>query len=190
MPFLLRLGAVCGALSGLFIAVPGAIEAFIGETAATSLVLGVSPVLAPPLLTALYLGQSQRAGRLGVVGYTINTIGLGLFGGAAFTLNMVLFFLDDVVLAPSTRIAFLASALVFIVGVVVFGISMLRAGVYPTVPIWAYMLGMPVFALAARLPDTVLTSALHVAVGGTLVWLAGSLQRVGNVAPLELAVSR
>jgi hypothetical protein len=52
-----RFGAVCGILSGLFIGLPGAIEAFTGETAATSFVLGLS----------------------GRVAYAVNLVGLGLF---------------------------------------------------------------------------------------------------------------
>lgn len=178
MAFLLRLGAVCGALSGLFIALPGAVEAFTGETAATSFVLGVSPALAIPLLTALHLGQMRAAGRLGAVGYAVNVIGLGLFGGAAFTLNMALFYLDDAVvdeLAAQTRIALLGSALVFIAGTIMFAVAMVRAGVYPRIPSWTYGIALPVFAFAARLPDTPLTSGLHVVVGATLVWLSAAL---------------
>lgn len=176
MTFLIRFGAVCGALCGLFIAVPGAIEAFTGETAATSVVLGVSPALAMPLLTALYLGQVGESGRLGTIGYAVNQLGLGLFGGAAFTLNLAVFFLDQVNLAGATRAALLASATVFATGVVLFAIAMLKAGVYPRVPVLAYGLGFPVFAVAARLPDTPLTSALHVAVGASLIWLAAALK--------------
>ncbi|GAB3399059.1 hypothetical protein [Flindersiella endophytica] len=185
MTFLMRFGAVCGALCGLFIAVPGAIEAFTGETAATSVVLGVSPALAMPLLTALQLGQLRGSGRLGAVGYAVNQIGLGLFGGTAFTLNLAVFFLDEVSLAGATRAALLASAAVFAAGVVLFAIAMLRAGVYPRVPVLAYGIGFPVFAVAARLPDTPLTSALHVLVGASLIWLAAALRKRAGEQRLE-----
>lgn len=69
----------------------------------------------------------------------------------------------------------LAGALLFAVGCVWFAIGMLRAGVHPKAPVWAYLVALPVFTLAARLPDTPLTSALHVVVGGALVWLAVSV---------------
>lgn len=180
MTFLLRFSAVCGALSGLFIAVPGAIEGFTGETAATSVVIGISPAFAIALLTGLYLGQIRAAGRLGRVGYAVNLIGIGLFGGAAYALNLVLFYLDDGVvanLAAPTRIAFLSSAGLFIIGVLLFGASMIRARVYPRVPVWMYILALPPFALAARLPDTILTSVLHVVVGAALVWLSAAVWR-------------
>lgn len=174
MDFLLRFGAVCGALSGLLIAVPGALEAFTGETLATSLVLGVSPAMAAPLLTALHLKQRHAAGGLAVSGYAANIVGLGLFGAAAFALNVVLFPLGVTPAAP-TRVVLLASAAVFAVGCVWFGVGMVRARVHPRVPVWIYLIALPVFTLAARLPDTPLTSGLHVLVGGALVWLAVSV---------------
>jgi hypothetical protein len=169
-----RFGAICGILCGLFIALPGGVEAFTGETSATSFVLGLSPALAPPLLVALHLRQAGRAGRLGGLGYAVNLVGLGLFGGAAFTLNLAFFYLDE---EPHglTRVALLGSALVFVVGTVLFGISMLRAKVLPTVPALGYTIGLPLFALLAPLPDSVLTSVLHVLVGIVLIWLGRAL---------------
>jgi hypothetical protein len=175
MTFLLRFGAICGVLAGLCIAVPGAIEAFTGETAATSFALGLSPALAMPLVTALYLGQSRAAGRLSTVGYAVNLIGLGLFGGAAYSLNLALFYLDEAFvedLAAPTRIALLGSALVFVVGSLLFGIAMVRARVYPQPAAWTYTVALPLFALAAPLPDSPLTSALHVIAGASIGWLA------------------
>jgi hypothetical protein len=166
-----RVGAWSGVVAGLGIAVPGGVEAFVGETAATSLVLAVTPALAVPLLVALHRGQVVEGGRFGVVAYLVNLIGLGLFGGAAFSLNAVLFFVDVKPAGVSVGVL-LFSAVVFGVGSVVFGVAMLRGGVYPVVPVWGYTVLLPVFAVAARLPDGVWTSLLHVAVGGSLVWLA------------------
>ena len=173
MTFLLRFGAFCGALSGLFIALPGAVEAFTGETTATSLVIGISPALAAPLLTALYLKQPRTA--LGTAGYAANFVGLGLFGAAAYAVNIVLFHLDQPKLAAPTTAVLTASALVFAVGTVLFAISMLKARVHPPIPVWTYAIALPVFTFAARLPDSPLTSALHVLVGGALIWLARSV---------------
>jgi hypothetical protein len=136
-----------------------------------------------PLITALHLGQHHktgRLGRLGQVGYAVNVIGLGLFGGAAFTLNLAVFFLPAGVattLAAPTRVALLGSAAVFVIGVILFAIAMVRAGVYPKVPAVAYGVAFPLFAGAAPLPDTPLTSALHVLVGATLIWLSAGVVR-------------
>lgn len=180
MVFLLRFGAVSGVLAGLFIAVPGMIEAFTGETLATSLILGVSPALAIPLLPALRLGLPAAGDRaFADTAFAVNLLGLGLFGGAAYALNVVVYPLgDDTDLATASRVALLASAAVFIIGVVLFGIALLRAGVYPRTPVWLYLLGFPPFAIAARLPDTPVTSMLHVLVGGAVAWLALSCWRL------------
>jgi hypothetical protein len=174
--WLVRFGAVCGALCGLLIGVPGAIEAFTGETTATSFALGLGPGLAMPLLTAVYLRQSSEVGRFGAVAYAVNLIGLGLFGGVAFALNMVVFYLDESVvatlLAGPTKVAFLGSAVVFVVGTALFGISLVRGGVFPRLAGWGYGVSLTALALLAPLPDTPLVSAVHALAGATLVWLS------------------
>ncbi|MCE7006251.1 hypothetical protein LWC34_25925 [Kibdelosporangium philippinense] len=163
-----------GVLAGLCIVLTGMVEAVTGETAATSVVIGLSPAFALPLLVALHLRQQATTGE---VAYTVNLIGLGLFGGVTFTLNMVFFYIDKPVLPSQTTVAFLGSALVFAIGSVLFGIAMLRAGVHPKAPAIAYMVAFPLLAVAARLPDTPLTSAVHVIAGGSLVWLALAMIR-------------
>lgn len=174
---LTRLGAWCGVAAGLFIALPAAVEAVTGETAATSFVIGLSPALAIPLLAVLHL--AQRPSTFGAVAYTLNAVGLGLFGGAAFTLNMALFYLDDAVveelLRGPTMVALLGSAAVFALGTILFGVAMLRAGTHPRVPTVAYLVAFPVLAVAARLPDGPLTSAVHLVAGASLVWLAAAV---------------
>lgn len=177
MNLIFRFGAVFGAISGLLIGVPGGIEAFTGETLATSILIGLAPALAAPLLTALYLSQASHSDRPGGIAYAINAVGLGLFGAAAFALNIVVFPLDpDLVLAPPTRVAILAGAAVYIVGTVWFGIAMLRARVHPRLPVVLYMIAMPLFPVAAQLPDSPLTAGLHVIAGTALVWLAMSVR--------------
>lgn len=183
---LTRLGAWCGVLAGLCVALPGAVEAVTGETAATSFVIGLSPALAVPLLVVLHLRQRTATGPFGDVAYTLNALGLGLFGGAAFTLNLALFYLDDAtvrdLLEGPTRVALLGSALVFALGTILFGVAMLRARVFPRVPALAYTVAFPVLAVAARLPDTPLTSAVHVVAGGSLVWLAVAVSATRGAA--------
>jgi len=182
---LTRLGAWCGVLAGLAIAVPGLIEAFTGESAPTSFVLGLSPAFAVPLLTVLHLRQATAAGAFGAVAYTVNAVGLGLFGGAAFTLNLALFFLDGKPLPGPAMVALPASALVFAAGAVLFGVAMLRAGIHPRVPAVGYVVALPVLAIAARLPDTPITGVVHVVAGGSLVWLSVSCLGAGRTTGKE-----
>jgi hypothetical protein len=125
----------------------------------------------------------------GAVSLTVNLVGLGLFGGAAFSLNLVLFGAEqsvvDSLLAGSTRIALLGSALVFAVGAILFGVAMVRTRVHPRAAAVAYAVSLPALALAAPLPDSPLISAVHVVAGVSVGWLAVSAGR--RVAALSVA---
>lgn len=193
MTSLLRFGAISGVFAGLLTALPAAIEAATGETVATSFALGIAPALGLPLVVALHLGQSHAGGRLASAGYATNLIGLGLFGGAGFTLNLVLVHVDAAVvegLPGLVTLVLLGSALVSSVGVVLFGISMVRARVYPRIPSLGYAVVFPMIALLAPLPDTLAISAIHVLVGAVLVWLSTALFTVARVeAPSRMAVA-
>lgn len=174
-----RAGALCGVLSGLLLALPALIEAFTGETSATSVPLALSPAFALPLLTALHRRQSPATGRFGDVAHTVNLIGLGLFGGAAFAANLVLFYFDDDVLDETltgpTIPVLIGSATVFAVGCALFGAALLRARVFPRVPSWGYAVVLPLFAFLTSLPESLLTSSLHILVGVILIWLSAAL---------------
>jgi hypothetical protein len=185
--WLLRFGAACGVVLGLSTAVPGIVEAFTGETAATSFVIGVGVAFGAPALTALYLRQHVESGRFGAIAYAVNVIGLGLFAGVAFALNLVLFYVDeavaDDVLAGPTRFAVLGGAVVFVAGTILFSVSMLRARVLPAVPAAGYGAAFTLLALLAPLPDSPLTSAVHVVAGGSLIWLSAAAAAPAPVAP-------
>jgi hypothetical protein len=176
-----RVGALCGVLSGVLLAVPALVEVFTGETAATGVPLALSPAFALPLLTALHRRQRAVTGRFGEVAHAVNLVGLGLFGGAAFAANLVLFHFDDDVLDETltgpTIPVFLGSAVVFAVGCALFGAALLRARVFPRVPSWGYAVVLPAFAFLTSLPDSLFTSALHVLVGAVLIRLSVALSR-------------
>lgn len=186
-PFwLLRFGAGCGVVLGLSIGVPGAIEAFTGETTATSLVIGLGAAFGPPALTALYLHQGG-GGRFAPVAYAVNVIGVGLFTGVAFALNLVLFFLtestvDDVLAGPTGAVVRLAG-IVFVVGTVLFGVAMIRGRLFPRVPAWGYTVTLPLLALLAPLPDTPLTSVVHVLGAASLIWLSATVWNAPVTSP-------
>ncbi|MGV9456681.1 hypothetical protein [Streptomyces sp. NPDC003635] len=178
----LRQGALCGALSGVLIALSALVEAFTGETSATSCVLAVSPAFALPLLGALHLAQGAATGRFADTAHTVNVIGLGLFGGAAFASNLVLFYFDDEVIEETltgpTVPVLIGSAAVFAAGCAAFGAALVRARVFPRIPSWGYAVVLPVFAFLTALPDSPLTIALHVVVGAVLVWLSVALRQL------------
>jgi len=193
MDFLLRFGAVSGGLCGVLIGVPGGIEAVTGETAPTSFLLGLASAFGLPLLTALYASLGQPAGRFGPVAYMVNLIGLGLFGGAAFTKDEVLYFLEPsavtALLNGPTAVALLLSALVFVTGSVLFGLLLVRSRRYPMLPAWGYATVLPLFALLSPLPQSPLKSGLHVLVGVVLVWLSAALlRRMTSTSPAAVSV--
>lgn len=181
---LLRFGAACGVVLGLTLGAPAAVEAFTGETTATSLTIGLGAAFGPPALTAMYLRLGDR-GRFGVVAYGLNAIGLGLYTGVAFALNLVLFFLNestvDDLLAGPTGVVIRIAGVVFVFGTVLFGAAMLRARAFPAVPVWGYTVTLPLLALLAPLPDTVFTSAVHVAAATSVIWLSVPVWRAAAV---------
>ncbi|WP_107058651.1 hypothetical protein [Streptomyces rimosus] len=183
-----RIGALAGALAGLLVALPALVETFTGETAATSFFLALSPAFSLPLLTALHRRQSAVTGHFGETAYVVNLIGLGLFGGAAFTSNLVLFYFDDTVvdktLTGPTVPTLIGSAAVFAAGCALFGAATLRARVFPRLASWAYATVLPPFAFLTALPESAFTRALHIVVGAILACLARALWRsTGTVVP-------
>ncbi|MEU2281905.1 hypothetical protein ABZ614_08200 [Streptomyces sp. NPDC013178] len=180
----LRADALCGALSGLLIALAGLVEAFTGETSATSVAFALAPAFALPLLTGLHLRQRPAGDRFGDLARTVNVIGLGLFGGAAFASNLVLFYFDDHVveetLTGPTIPVLIGSAALFALGCALFGAAMIRARVFPRIPSWGYAVVLPLFAFLTGLPDGLLTSGLHVLVGVILLWLSAALWRTAR----------
>jgi hypothetical protein len=196
-PSTFRAGALCGLLSGLLLALPALVEAFTGETSATSVLFALSPAFALPLITALHRRQGPAGGRLGEVGHTVNLVGLGLFGGAAFASNLVLFYFDDDVIEETltgpTIPVLIGSAAVFAVGCALFGAAMVRARVLPRVPSWGYAVVLPLFAFVPALPESLLTNAMHLMVGVILLWLSAALWRTApdvehTAAPTRVAV--
>jgi hypothetical protein len=166
-------------VSGLFIAIPGVIEGFAGKMPATSFFLALSPGIAAPLLVALYQRQNYLARGSGQADFLANLAGLVFFGGAAFAQDMVLVHLSKPVVnhvKHSPAIAgLLGAGAVFALGSVLFGISMLRAGVHPRLPAWSYTVVLPLFAASAPLPESPLKSVLHTLAGATLIWLGASV---------------
>ncbi|MET9227226.1 hypothetical protein [Lentzea sp. NPDC003310] len=173
--FLPGFGAVCGVVLALSIGVPGAVEAFTGETAVTSAVIGLGTAFGAPAVLAFHGHQAHASGRFGAFAFASNLLGLGVFTGVAFALNLVVFFLEPGVLAPVTQVVLKAGSLVFVVGSVLFGVSMVRARVFPAVPAWGYGISFVLLAVFAVLPDTPVSALVHVACAAVLVWLSAAV---------------
>jgi hypothetical protein len=175
--WLLRFGAVAGVIFGLSLGVPGIIEAFTGETTVTSFIVAVGvAAFGLPALFAFYLHQADVAGRFGAVAFAVNAIGLGLFAAGSFAFNLVLFFVDDAVsdavLDGPTMWALLAGGLTFVVGNVLFGVSMVRSGVMPRPAAVGYGVALVMIAVLGSLDDSLISSLAHVVAAFSLTALS------------------
>src|SRR3989304_5305192 len=91
---LFRLSSVAGLLSSLAIIT----DNLLPEGNAYNWVGVLSPVFGLLALTGLYLWQREASGKLGVLGYTVNLLGMGLFVGLAFANAFMLPYLSGTVL--------------------------------------------------------------------------------------------
>ncbi|MFJ8623681.1 hypothetical protein ACIRD3_12665 [Kitasatospora sp. NPDC093550] len=118
------------------------------------------------LITGLYLADRQRSGTLGVVGYTLNFLGMAGLLGVEYILNLVFPELAEAQIASLlgglTGAMFKASSIVFLLGAVILGASMWRAGQAPRLAVAAYVLGATPVALRGVLPAATFPPGLMV----------------------------
>jgi hypothetical protein len=181
-PDLPRFSAASGLLAGLFLAVPGFISIFTGKTAGAAFLIALAPALGIPLLVAVFHQRNADVpGAFGPVAYGLNLIGLGLFSGAAFTIDTALFYVatpvKDHLKHEPTIVALLGSAAIFAVGAVLFGVFLLRTKAYPRLLCWAYIVFPGLLAALSPLPESPLKNAIHALAGLTIAWLAVTLWR-------------
>lgn len=154
---LFRLSSVAGLLSSLAIIT----DNLLPEGNAYNWVGVLSPVFGLLALTGLYLWQRESSGKLGVLGYTVNLLGMGLFVGLAFANAFMLPYLSGTVLkelfAGPTRWAFVAGGSIFLVGVILFGLATIKARTYPRLAAVLYMVGFIPISLQPLFPTIVIT---------------------------------
>ncbi len=125
-------------------------------------------------LTGLYVYQSKASGSLGLIGYLVNWFGLAFVSGVDYARLYILPYLSQneiqALLAGPTKLVFLSCALFFLAGVILFSVALLRARVFPRLPILLYMLGFTLYSLSFVLPVLVVRIA---EVGGAIgvIWL-------------------
>jgi hypothetical protein len=176
---LYRLAGVSGGITALLMVVNTLRRA--GVIPGNLLTHGVAPLaecFGLLALTGLYLVQRKETGVLGVVGYALNTIGLVGTFGLDLTSNWVLPYLSPeqgtALLAGATGKLLLAASVVFLLGVVLFGIATWRAGRLPAVAMALYVAGLLPVALRTVVPSPVVNVGLLITTVGT-VWLATAL---------------
>ena len=130
------------------------------------------------VLTALYVRQRQASGVLGFIGYIVNTFGLGLVIGVVFAQVFVLSALDAALVgelfAGTTGSAALVSLVIFTLGVVLFGIALIRAKVFPKWAAVLYIVGFLPVAVSPFIPGIIVSIGEVVASIG-IIWLSYAL---------------
>ncbi len=153
----------------------------IPENALTHAIAPPASALTLFTLTGLYLYQRERAGALGLVGYVINLCGLAGLFAIEFATHAIFPYLSsgtrDELLDGPTRGYFLAVAMVFLAGVITFGIASLRSRMLPVAGVILYLLGFVPAALRGIVPEPVYLGGLTVG-GLGVIWLSTVLIRV------------
>jgi len=178
---LYRLAGHAGLLGGVLTLIAAARRAgLLPETALTHALAPPASALLLLTLTALYLRERDRAGRLGLAGFVLNHLGLSGLFAVEFLTHAVLQFQDaatrEQVLTGPGRPYFVVVAFTFLAGVVLFGVASWRAGVLPRGALVLYVAGLSAAALRATVPEAVYLSGLVIGTAGVL-WLSLVLVR-------------
>lgn len=178
---LYRLAGWAGLAGGVLLLVAVARRAgLIPENTLTHAIAPPASALALFTLTALYLYQRDRAGRLGLVGFAVNLVGLaGLFAVEFATHAIVTYLAEptrEELLAGPTRAYFLVVAMLFGAGVIMFATASLRARVLPVPAVVLYLVGFVPASLRGVVPEAVYLGGLTAGAVAVL-WLAATLVR-------------
>lgn len=181
---LYRLGAAVGFLSGVCIII-GRLLARLPDPQAGEIVDWISPLLALFFSIALYLGQRRESGVFGGVAFILLFTGLVMlvsldFYGAFIRIQLPEAAIAQVEEGPSAPV-FVASLFTFLIGEILFGISVIRAGVYSKIAAILFMAGLVTVALhpTGIFPEPVVDIGAT-AVGLGLIWWSIELNRLAG----------
>jgi hypothetical protein len=179
---LYRLGAVAGILSGACM-ILGRILARLPNTQPGEIVDWFSPTFALFFAVFLYLGQRRQAGLFGGVAFLILFAGLVVvvcldFYGAFMRIYLPAEMISLIEEGPSAPV-FVGGLLTFVIGELLFGISVIRAGVYSKIAAGLFMAGLIPVALhpTGIFPESVIDLAAAAA-GIGLIWWGIELYRL------------
>ncbi|GAA0474018.1 hypothetical protein Ade02nite_74470 [Paractinoplanes deccanensis] len=178
---LYRLAGIAGLIGGGLTVLAALRRAgLVPENAATHALAPPASALLLLTLTAFYLAQRRAAGRVGLVGFVLNHLGLSGLFAIEFLTHAVLQYQDaagrEAILTGPGRPYFLVVALTFLAGVLVFGFASWRAGVLPRGALALYVAGLGAAALRTSVPEAVYLGGLLVGSAGVL-WLSATLVR-------------
>lgn len=182
---LFRLGALAGLLSGICIIVGRLLVSLPNEQPA-EIIDFLSPFFALFFLMALYLGQRRESGVLGGVAFIALFVGLALlvsldFFGAFIRLQLPESLREQIMEGPSAPV-FIGALLTFLIGEILFGISVIRAGVYSRIAAVLFMAGLISVALhpSGIFPERVVDIGAGAAGLGLIWWGVGLYRLAGT----------
>ncbi len=174
---LFRLSGLAGILCGLVIVTQRLIIDTISP--GNPIAIGpLGPILGLLIVTGTYLRQREESGVLGGIAFIVAFISLGFIAGVDFTRRYVLVQLDppivQALLAGSVRSLFVACGVSFLVGVLLFGLTTFRAGVFPRAATLLYVVGFFPYAVPILFPAEVVTLGQAIGAVG-IAWLGWTL---------------
>jgi hypothetical protein len=170
---------LAGFLSGICIII-GRLLASIPDTQVGEIFDFLSPFFALFLTIALYLKQRAESGVLGGVAFIVLFIGLTTLVSLDYYGAFIRIHLPDAIIEQieegSSAPVFVGSLFTFLIGEILFGVSVMRAGVYPKIPAVLFMVGLLPVALhpTGIFSESVVTLGAT-AVGIALIWWGVSL---------------
>jgi hypothetical protein len=187
---LYRLGAVAGFLSGVCM-ILGRVLASLPNTQPGEIVDWFSPTFALFFAIFLYLGQRRESGVFGGIAFIVLFAGLLVvvcldFYGAFMRIYLpadMIAMIEEGASAP----VFVMGLLTFLIGEIIFGISVIRAGVYSKIAAVLFMAGLIPTALhpTGIFPEGMVDIGAAAA-GVGLIWWSVELYRLAETK-LELA---
>ena len=187
---LYRLGAVAGFLSGACM-ILGRVLARMPNTQPGEIVDWFSPTYALFFAIFLYLGQRRESGVFGGIAFIVLFAGLIVvvcldFYGAFMRIYLPADMIAMIEEGPSAPV-FVVGLLTFLIGEIIFGISVIRAGVYSKIAAIMFMVGLiPIaFHPTGIFPEGIVDIGAAAA-GVGLIWWSVELYRLADTK-LELA---
>ena len=181
---LYRLGALAGFLSGVCIII-GRILARLPNSQPGEIVDFLSPFFALFLLVALYLGQRRESGVFGGIAFIVLFTGLVMLVSLDYYGTFIRIHLPEAIIlqieeGPSAPV-FVGSLFIFLIGEILFGISVIRAGVYSKIAAILFMIGLVFVALhpSGIIPESVVDIGAT-AVGIGLIWWSTDLIKLAG----------
>lgn len=174
-----RLGGLAGLLCGLALCFNAVRRGeLVPSTEFTRALAPLAQLFGLFLLTTLYVRVRAATGRTGLVGYVLNSVGLAGLVGAEYIVNFVFPYLSDdevqgFVDGPAGTM-FTVTQVVFLTGVLVFVVALLRSRLVPAPGVLLYGIGAVPIGLRGVLPDVTLYPGLVLAALGA-AWLGWAL---------------